>query len=513
MSGGVAPTFARIAASVPDVLALRTSDRDVTYGELAALAGGLAGGLAGALTGGLAALVPTAPPGGGTADERSAPVLAVVRDAVDLAVATLAANAVGRPVAVVPADTPASVALRIAAALGATEAVLPPGLGALGELTAIALDGRHGSLTPVSRAADETVALVGTSGSTSAPRFVRMLEGRFADGAVESSVLSELQPGVRIATTFSTASAPFSIVLRSLLCGSTCSIIDVRRVPPSRALTLLRTHAPTRLRMVPSVMRSLLTGRDQIAPLEEVTVFGFLGERLHWQDVARVRAVVPAGAVITNGYGMTETGLLTERSIGPDEHVRTGVVDVGRPLAGRTVWIDPGTRRPAEPGEVGEIVVEGRFWTRGIVTEPLPGGLERFRTGDHGTLDPDGSLEHRGRRDRETKIAGHRVDVGAVEAVARDIPGVLGVAVVVEEETVAEGIDRVAGRAGAPRSRLVAHFHASRGLSETSLRRELSDRLVGPSVPAGIRIHDGPLPLLPSGKLDLRRLRRRTEDA
>ena len=47
-----------------------------------------------------------------------------------------------------------------------------------------------------------------------------------------------------------------------------------------------------------------------------------------------------------------------------------------------------------------------------------------YRTGDIGFLDDDGVLHFRGRRDRQVKISGHRVELPEIELAAREIDGV-----------------------------------------------------------------------------------------
>jgi acyl-coenzyme A synthetase/AMP-(fatty) acid ligase len=482
LDGGIARTFSRIVAAFPDLLALRTSEHDVTYGELAARAGGAAQRLAGG--------------------ERSGPVLAIVRDAIDIAVAALAAAAVGRPVVVVPADTNEDAMLSIARSACASEVIGPPGVPKLGELPTWSGSAALGPFEPVHRSDDQVLALVGTSGSTGAPRFIGLLEERFGSAAVDSCVLNGMSPGIRVATTYSTAAAPYGIIMRTLAAGATCTVIDVRRIPSSAVLSLLSRHQVTRIRIVPSVMRSFMSDTTTPQVLEHVTAIGTIGERLSWHDVARMRSLVLPTAIVSNAYGLTETGLLTDRIINPEEPLGTGAVGIGDPVRGRSVWIDDDGGR-ADDGRVGEIVVEGRLGAVGITVETLPDGSQRYRTGDLGSRLPDGSFMHHGRLDRESKVAGHRVDLAAIESAFRSVPGVIDVAVL----DVARPIDASHGSAGVPRVLLVAHVSARADVTAESLRSELATRLIGPAIPSRIVLHDGPLPQLPSGKLDVKALR------
>jgi len=248
-----------------------------------------------------------------------------------------------------------------------------------------------------------------------------------------------------------------------------------------------------------SVLRSLTSGGIDGLRLEQLAVLSSVGERLYWDDVTRLRRLVTPTAVITNAYGLTETGLFSERVIASDEPPRSGVVDVGHPLPGRTLWIDAGSGAPASAGIIGEIVVEGELGASGIKMETLPDGRQRYRTGDLGSIGPDGAITHHGRNDREVKVGGNRVDIAAIEAAFRSVPGVLDVAVLATDGGTHDG----AVARHAQRTLLIAHVHAKQGLTVAQLRSVLRDRLISAAMPPMIRLQHEPLPQLPSGKLDV----------
>jgi acyl-coenzyme A synthetase/AMP-(fatty) acid ligase len=482
---GVAHRVARLAEVAADAAAVRTEARTVTRGELAALAGGLADRLADTGADGT--------------------VLCLARDAIDLAVVTLAADGLGRAVVIGSIDADPSALRALVNAAGVTVASGPmdaPDVPGLGPTVRI---GQHRDWTPQPRPASDVVAFVSTSGSMGSPRLVGLLQERFGDHSHEASVLRDLHADDRVATTLSTASAPFGIIVRTLMAGAACSVLDLRRMPPSRVMQLVAEHEVSRVRMVTSVLRRLATAtRAERAPaqvLERVTVLGSIGEALHWQDVALLRRIVPDTALLSNTYGLTETGVLTERLIRNEEPIGEGPVDIGHPLRGRRLWIDAGHGVRAGVGEIGEIVVEGHLGSIGVPMEDLPSGEQRFCTGDAGRVDAQGRFHHCGRRDRVVKVGGMRVDLSAVEAVFRDISGVLEVAV---SEVSVEG------PTGQAEIRLAADVWAIESLSASDLRISLRERLGAAATPPILRLHAGPLPTLLSGKIDLQRLRSTT---
>lgn len=110
-------------------------------------------------------------------------------------------------------------------------------------------------------------------------------------------------------------------------------------------------------------------------------------------------------------------------------------VPIGYPLAGAPLAVVGADGRPAPPGEVGELVAGGPatalgHWIDGrCVPEAFasPGGRV-FRTGDLVRQRPDGLLERLGRKDRQVKIRGARVELEGVEAALRRHPQVRDVA-------------------------------------------------------------------------------------
>lgn len=140
---------------------------------------------------------------------------------------------------------------------------------------------------------------------------------------------------------------------------------------------------------------------------------------------------------LRNGYGPAESCMLTTTHVlrQSDCDIPEGV-PVGRAVAGTTVLVlaEDGSR--CGPGEFGEICIAGsglaicylgdpdltaeKFPT--VVLDELP--VRIYRTGDIGLTDDDGVLHFRGRRDRQVKISGHRVEMAEIEAAARRLDGV-----------------------------------------------------------------------------------------
>ena len=176
------------------------------------------------------------------------------------------------------------------------------------------------------------------------------------------------------------------------------------------------------------------------------------GEEVGPSAVHRLRALVP-GLRVSNGYGPSEASIgmvFHPITAGDGDHVPLGrpidncyavVVDVTEtpdtPGAAPAAPAADGGLRPLPPGEVGEIVIGGACVGAGyhgepeltaavFVDNPFPEipGPRVYRTGDLGWFDELGLLRFSGRKDRQIKVNGVRIELGEVEAAAAGCPGV-----------------------------------------------------------------------------------------
>jgi o-succinylbenzoate---CoA ligase len=165
-----------------------------------------------------------------------------------------------------------------------------------------------------------------------------------------------------------------------------------------------------------------------------------------------------------------------------------GCVYDGIPLDGVRVEIRP-------PG--------GRIWLGGPVlfSGYLGGARARgdgwFRTGDLGRVDSTGRLTVRGRADDIINTGGHKVVPGEVAAALQACPGVRDAAVVGEPDR--EWGERVVA--------VVVPADPADPPALELLRLRVRERLPRYAAPSRVAIVDA-IPMLPSGKHDIVRLRR-----
>lgn len=418
------------------------------------------------------------------------PVMVAPSGAVDVALALLVANARRRPVLL--ADRRRSpAALSALAAVAGVRVVIARGVDVPGTVRLDPSVTAVGPYAPLVNRPEDPFAVGSTSGSTGTPKLVLQLHAHLMVRTDQEGPPYALLPTDRVMRIFTQATAMLSNIARTLTDGVPLYCPDPLAVPLSGIARTIADEGITYARAVPSMLRRLARACPSDVRFPSMRLIGGGGEPMLWSDVADLRPLVPDDCLVFHGYASTEAGPIARRLVASDEAIGTGALPVGRPVSDRHVWIDAGDGRPAAPGVVGEIVVEGGLGTVDPRIEDLGDGRQRYRTGDLGEFTPDGELLHRGRADRMVKIGGVRIEPSAVEDLLRTAPGVRDVCV-------------VPVRLGEHDQRLVAHVvvDASGPVSIDALRAHATAGLVAAAVPSRFVLREEPFPTLPSGKID-----------
>lgn len=203
---------------------------------------------------------------------------------------------------------------------------------------------------------------------------------------------------------------------------------------------------------------------------------------------------------ILNMYGPTET---TIWSSSYDWSDKKGPMLVGRPIANTEIYILDKYLQLVPTGVSGEIFIGGAGVARGylynealtterFIPHPFKPGKRLYRTGDIGKIRADGTIEHLGRTDHQTKIRGYRVELGEIESVLRKYEAV--------SEAVVVDRDDPHGN-----KQLVAYIVWDNHPDLSGLRAHLSRFLPQYMIPSLFVTLEN-LPLTPNGKIDRKAL-------
>jgi amino acid adenylation domain-containing protein len=177
----------------------------------------------------------------------------------------------------------------------------------------------------------------------------------------------------------------------------------------------LAAHEITVVHWTPSLARMLAATLARPLPALRRVCFG--GDALRGDDVRVWRRLAP-NAELFNFYGTTETPQAIAVHRITEADAERPFVPIGRGIEGVTLCVESPTG-PVAIGEIGEIVVHGRYLARGYLGEPELGPY--YRTGDLGRRRHDGSVVCLGRLDDQIQIRGERVELGEVESVLSEL--------------------------------------------------------------------------------------------
>ncbi|MFF1650360.1 amino acid adenylation domain-containing protein [Streptomyces sp. NPDC058240] len=283
-----------------------------------------------------------------------------------------------------------------------------------------------------------------------------------------------------------------------LMNGGACVLHPGQRPEPFVMARLVAEHGITSMYLSASLFDVIVDEYPQVMDGLRELVVG--GEALSAPHAARALERSPR-LRLSNGYGPVECMIfLTVHPVTRAE-LGAGPVPIGRPLAGKRLYILDEELRPVPDGRTGEIYAAGAGVAREYRGRPAltaerfvaaPSGERVYRTGDLGRRRADGVLEYLGRADSQVKIRGFRVEPGEVESVLARHPGIDRAAVVAHEHPAG---DRQLT------AYVVPHGGARQNFREAELRAYARDALADYLVPAVFVPLDA-LPLTPSGKLD-----------
>lgn len=229
-------------------------------------------------------------------------------------------------------------------------------------------------------------------------------------------------------------------MMTPMLCGATLYLLDVERAGIRGTREHFQQWQVTVAYIVPALLRVLLNNSapDAFSSLRIVRVGG---ERVLWSDIDLLRNAVPDSCFIQISYLSTET-TGTQWFLPRHYREQGASVPVGFILPGIEYAVVDENGGEAAPGLEGELLVRSRYtalgyWDGGRHV-PLPASLfaprtRVFATGDLVKVDDAGLMWIVGRKGRQIKINGRRVEPAELELVLRRAPRVQDAVAVVSD--------------------------------------------------------------------------------
>lgn len=171
------------------------------------------------------------------------------------------------------------------------------------------------------------------------------------------------------------------------------------------------------------------------------------GEKLSQSHVLKFMDAHP-GIDVVNGYGPVESCIFaTTHLVSREDCLKEYGIPIGRPVPRTRVCIVDGSgNQILTSGDIGEICISGDGLAVGYVGNERETSkkfrqvfLDKVRTrayftGDLGWFDQDGVLNYAGRKDRQVKVRGYRIELDELEYIVEGYEGVTGCSAVTKKE-------------------------------------------------------------------------------
>ncbi|KPY82891.1 Amino acid adenylation [Pseudomonas syringae pv. tagetis] len=324
-----------------------------------------------------------------------------------------------------------------------------------------------------------------TSGSTGRPKGVA-----HSRAALDNLIAWQLQQTPVSQRVLQFASLNFDVSFQeicSTLCqgGSLVLMSETARKDLAALRPTLVTEGVQRAFMPFAVLQQLAGLTETDAPIpaggcEIITA----GEALLINDELRAFVCGLGGARLHNQYGPTETHVVSQFSLNCAEAGQwPDAPPIGRPIAHARLYVLDGDLNPVPVGVAGELYIAGTCLARGYLNRPdlsaerfLPDpfdpqpGARMYRSGDLARLHADGNVHYLGRIDQQVKLRGFRVELGEIDSLLQQQPGVQEAVVLLREDVAGDKrlVAYVVGPATADTLRAALHRHLPEHMIPTS---------------------------------------------
>ncbi|MBD8515204.1 non-ribosomal peptide synthetase [Photobacterium sp. CAU 1568] len=198
-----------------------------------------------------------------------------------------------------------------------------------------------------------------------------------------------------------------------LVLQETSEVLDA-----SLTFQLITGYQVTITDFVPSVLLKLVENQPENVRLDTLRVLYVGGEVFTPSLLKTIREICDAR--VFNQYGPSEC---TIDSLSSEIKVSNGSINIGTPIANSFMMIVDDNDQPVKTGDVGELVIGGINLCDGYLDASLNAtaffdynGDRYYRSGDYCLVNADQQVEFIGRKDRQVKINGIRVELEELES-------------------------------------------------------------------------------------------------
>ena len=359
---------------------------------------------------------------------------------------------------------------------------------------------------PRSSASPDSVAYIHfTSGSTGDPKGVVWNHRNELFGIRVKTNRLRISADDRVTLVRSNNVGATRDALLALLNGACLVVFDLQEQGLAHLGTWLLDENITVFTCGATVFRHVIQTVHPTTIFPSIRLIHIGGEPVFKSDVESYKKHFSDRCIFVNRYSISETQAVSYYFIDKKTEIKEERVPVGFPLEGNEILLLDNDGNKLGFNQEGEIAVKSPYLTIGywqdreltdakFIPDPSGDNARTYLTGDLGYMLPDGCLVHTGRKDLQTKIRGHRIEVSEIEMALHDISDIAQAVVVHSDDPIHGG-------------RLLAYIVPKQlqKLKIDDVRATLKKRLSNHMLPHSYVVLAS-LPLMPNGKVDRRGL-------
>ncbi len=285
--------------------------------------------------------------------------------------------------------------------------------------------------------------IIYTSGSTGKPKGVYQNQRNHLHDVWQYINYIQLRSDDRVSYCYSpSVNGSIRDTFGTLLIGATLYLTNIKKYSISSLNTYLLDNKISIFHAIPTIFRTLFLVHKKLF-LPEVRIIYLAGDRIFRSDFELYKTNFSDTCNLYVGIGSTENATLFRHwLLNKQTVVESNLVPVGYPIEDRDMTIRNSSQNIIGMGEIGEIFVRSKYlslgyWNDAELTKQYyttyPDGSREFKTGDIGKVLENGLLEFIGRKDKQIKINGHRIEIDEIRAAILRIHGVENVAILHRE--------------------------------------------------------------------------------
>ncbi|MCP1132760.1 non-ribosomal peptide synthetase [Paenibacillus polysaccharolyticus] len=241
----------------------------------------------------------------------------------------------------------------------------------------------------------------------------------------------DLMGGKKVSQLTSPSHDPFlRDILVPLLSGGTICIPESKSVLlyAEKLMTWIEESEVQVIHCTPSLFKNMNMFKQDREYFKSLEYIFLAGEEISPKKLKNWYETMGTHVQLINLYGPTETTLAKLFYKIKPQDVHRARMPIGLPMSGARAVIVNEELQVCTDGTKGEIIIRTPYRSLGyfnnenlnrirFIQNPFSEleGDWVYRTGDMGRLLPDGNIEFMGRKDRQVKIRGHRVELNEIE--------------------------------------------------------------------------------------------------